>query len=133
MKDERTESTRYPIQDDELQIFSHDIKIASRLKDISKGGLAFQYTPVAGEKLETNSISIMAKGMVQFYLFDIACRKIYDIPSLEDGQSFTGAESRQRGIKFIGLTENQQNKLELLLKNFAVKSSDNSWTVTNKQ
>ena len=113
--DERREFTRYIIQEDELQVSTHDLKIIGRLKDISKGGLSFQYDPIAGEKLETNSINMVAKD--QFFMSDIDCQLIYDIPTLEEGQSFTGAERRQRGVKFVGLSESQRNKLKLLLKN----------------
>ncbi len=127
MKDERREFTRYKIQEDEIQVLCHDLKIDGMLKDISKGGLAFQYTTIAGEKPDTDSINIVAKSMDQFYLFDIACQIIYDMPTLEEGQSFTGSERKQRGVKFVGLTENQQNKLELLLKNYTVQSFDNSY------
>ena len=121
MKDERREFIRYIIQEDALQVFSHDLKIVGKLKDISKGGLSFQYTPIVGEKPDTDSINIEAKGTDQFNLFDIACRIIYDMPTLEEGQSFTGAELRQRGLKFIGLAGNEQNKLELFLKNYTVQ------------
>jgi hypothetical protein len=120
MEDERREFTRYIVKKDELQVFSHDLKIVGKLNDISKCGLSFQYTPIAGEMLNTNSINILAKGTDRSNLFDIACRIIYDISTLEEGQSFTGAASRQCGINFFGLKENQQNKLELLTKNFTV-------------
>lgn len=118
MEDERREFTRYIVKKDELQVFSHDLKIVGKLNDIRKCGLSFQYTPIAGEMLNTNSIDILAKGTDRSNLFDIACRIIYDISTLEEGQSFTGAASRQCGINFFGLKENQQNKLELLTKNF---------------
>lgn len=126
MKDERREFTRYITQKNEVQVFSNDQKIDGTLKDISKGGLAFQYTPIAGEKMDTNSINILVKGPYRFYLFDIACRIIYDISTLEEGRSFKGTERRQRGIKFVELKENQQNKLELMLKNYTIQSFDNS-------
>jgi hypothetical protein len=120
MEDERRVFARYIVKKDELQAFSHDLKIVGKLNDISKGGLSFRYTPIAVEKLDTHSINILARGTDRSNLFDIACQIIYDISTLEEGQSFTGAASRQFGIKFLGLMENQQNQLELLLKNFTV-------------
>lgn len=121
MKDERRKFTRYLFQDCKHQVFSHGQKIVGRLKDISKGGLAFQYTPIEDEKLDSKSINITAKSTHRFDLFDIACRITYDVFALEEARSFTGTERRQSGIKFVGLTENQQNKLELLLKNYTAK------------
>jgi hypothetical protein len=120
MEDERRVFARYIVKKDELQAFSHDLKIVGKLNDISKGGLSFRYTPIVVEKLDTHSINILARGTDRSNLFDIACQIIYDISTLEEGQSFTGAASRQFGIKFLGLMENQQNQLELLLKNFTV-------------
>ncbi len=127
MKDERSEFARYMTQKNEVQVFSHDQKIDGTLKDISKGGLAFQYTPIAGEKMDTNYINILIKGPYRFYLFDINCRIIYDRSTLEEGQSIKGTERRQRGIKFVELKENQQNKLEFILKNYTIQSFDNSY------
>ena len=118
MEDERREFTRFVCKKDELQVFSGDPIVVGKLNDMSKGGLSFQYTPIAGEKLDTNSISILAKDEDQFNLYHIGCRTIYDIPSLGEGQSFMGTKRRQCGMKFIGLKENQKRKLELLLKNY---------------
>jgi len=120
MEDEPREFTWYIVKKDELQVFSHDLKIVGKLNDISKGGLSFQYTPIVGEKLDIHSINILAKGTDRSNLFDIACQIVYDISTLEESQSVTDAASRQCGIKFFGLKENQQNQLELLLKNFTV-------------
>ena len=112
---------------EEVQVFSHDPKIDGTLNNISKSGLAFQYTPIAGKKMDTNSINIFVKGTDRFYLSDIACRIIYDISTLDESQRFKGTERRQCGIKFVELKENQQNKLELLLKNYTIQSFDNSY------
>ena len=127
MKDERREFARNIPQKDEVQVFSHNPKIDGTLNNISKGGLAFQYTPIAGKKMDTNSINIFVKGTDRFYLFDIACRIIYDISTLDEGQRFKGTERRQCGINFVELKENQQNKLELLLENYTIHSFDNSY------
>lgn len=120
MDTERREFTRYVMKEDEIQVFSLDPKISGRLNDISSGGLSFQYTPIKEKKLETNSINILTKVHIfeKLNLLGIACQIIYDIASLEEGGSFTGAERRQCGIKFLGLEENQLDQLEEILKKF---------------
>jgi hypothetical protein len=125
MKADRRRFTRYIAPKDGFHVFSHDYKIIGRLKDISKGGLAFQYKTIKGEKTESNMINISAASPHRFYLFDIVCSTIYDIYDLEENQIFTGVERRRRGIQYVRLTENQQDKLELLLKNY-FQPSDNS-------
>jgi hypothetical protein len=58
----------------------------------------------------------MATGPGQFYLSGIACRKVYDISDLDEGQTFTGAESRLCGIEFVSAETEQ--KLSFFLKNY---------------
>ena len=124
MEDERREFARFVFKEDEIQVFSDDAILFGQLKDISKGGLSFRYTPIPGEKLDTKSINILPNGTDQFNLYHIACRIIYDILSMEECQSFSGCERRQCGIKFFCLKENQNNKLELFLNHYVVKSFD---------
>ena len=126
MKSERRKFTRYIVQNNGFHVFSHGSEIIGKLIDISKGGLAYQYNSIEGKKLEPNLIHIMWAGLHQFYLFNIICKTIYDISNLAVNQSITGAETRLRGSQYVKLTENQQDKLELLLKNYVVQSSDNS-------
>jgi len=121
MEDERREFTRFVFKEDEIQVFSDDAILFGQLKDISKGGLSFRYTPITGEKMETKSINILPNGKDQFNLYHIACRIIYDI-SLEKGKSLKGNHRNRCGIKFFKLKENEKNKLELLLNNYSAKS-----------
>ena len=121
MKDEQRKFTRVVVKKDEIQVFSDDAMLFGQLNDISIDGLSFRYTPITGEKLDTNSINILPKGTDQFNLYHIACRIIYDISFLEEGQISKGNKSNQCGIKFFGLKKNKTNKLELLMKNYTAK------------
>jgi len=124
MEGERREFTRFAFKEDEVQVFSDDAILFGQLKDISKGGLSFGYTPISGEKMDTKSINILLKGTVQFNLYHLACRIIYDILSTEECRSFSGSERRQCGIKFFWLKENQNKKLNLFLNHYVVKAFD---------
>ena len=126
MKSDRRKVTRYLIKGNEFHIFNHGSKIAGKLIDISKGGLAYQYMPIKGKKLESNMYDIISAGSQHFYLFDIICKTIYDTSDLIVNQSFTGAERRRRGLQYGKLTENQIGKFELLMRNYVVQPSDNS-------
>ena len=52
----------------------------------------------------------------RFYLSKVACKTVYDIPTLMQGKSFKGGEMRIRGLKFVELTKEQEDKLNILLK-----------------
>lgn len=127
MEDERREFTRFVFKKDAIQVFSDDPMLFGKVNDISKGGLSFRYTPITGVEMVTSSINVLPKGKDKFNLYHIDCRTIYDISSIEEGQSFPGCERRQCGIKFFWLKETMNNKLELLLNYYVVKSFDNSF------
>ena len=121
MKSERRKATRYIVQDNGFYIFSHGSKIAGKLIDISKGGLAYQYKPIKGKKLESSLYDIIRPGSQRFYLFDIICKTIYDTSDLIVNKSSTDTERRRRGLQYGKLTENELAKFELLLRNYVVQ------------
>ena len=121
MKSERRKDIRYIIKDDEFHIFNQGSKIAGKLIDISKGGLAYRYIPVKGKNLESNRYDFIIAGSQRFYLFDIICKTIYDTPDRDVNQSSADSESRRRGLQYGKLTENEQAKFEILLRNYVVE------------
>ena len=121
MKRERRKDTRYIVKDNEVYVFNQGSKIAGKLVDISKGGLAYQYMPTEAKKLESNRYDIISAGSQHFYLFDIICKTIYDTGDLIVNQSSTDTERRRRGLQYGKLAENEQAKLELLLRNYVVQ------------
>ena len=86
------------------------------IKDISKGGLAIEYNPEAGEPFQSESVGIIAVIYDRFYLPKIKCKTVYDISTLLEGNSFNGRLVRIRGFKFVELTKEQEDKLDILLK-----------------
>lgn len=126
MKSERRKSTRYIVKDNEFRVFNQGSKIAGKVIDISKGGLAYRYQPDYGDKRESNLYDIISVGPQRFYLFNIACKTIYDINEPAGNQSAADTERRRRGLQFIKLTENQTGKFELLMKTYVIQPFDNS-------
>jgi len=121
MKIERRKDFRYKVKDNEFHIFNQGSKIAGKLIDISKGGLAYQYMPIKDKKLESNLYDIISAGSQHFYLFDIICKTIYDTSDLIVNQNSIDTERRRRGLQYGKLTENQLGKFELLLRNYVVQ------------
>ena len=115
-KADRRQHPRYSTREDGIEIFGRETKIIGKLENISKYGLAFHYTPVKGEKAESDTIDIIATGPARFYLSGLVCRKIYDSSTLDENQIFTGAETRLCGLEFVS-TENDL-QLAVFLKNY---------------
>jgi hypothetical protein len=81
--------------------------------------LGFEYVPVENEWLESESVDIIAIDFDQFYLTKIACKTVYDISTLMHGKSFTGGAMRLRGLEFVELTKEQEDKLDILLDRYS--------------
>ena len=124
MEAERRQQRRRSVPDDRIEIFSRDSKIIGKLNNISQGGLAFQYSPVEGQKAESETIDIMAKGPDPFYLPAVACRTMYDISALAEDRTFTGASLRLSGVKFVRLNKEQTRKLALFIKKYGLEPSE---------
>ena len=105
---------RCAIDSDEVQFPVSASRKTYSVKDISKGGLAIEYSPEADEPFE--SVNIIAMDYDRFYLPKIACETVYDIPTLIQGRSFRGGERRIRGLKFVELKKEQEDELDILLK-----------------
>ena len=121
MKADQRRHPRYRIRDAEFHVFSHGIQITGQLVNISKSGLAFQFTPGTGEKTECRAVDILGPDSDRFYISAIACRSIYDIGVLAEGRTFTGAQSRLCGLQFLDLSEEQTQKLTDLINHHGVK------------
>ena len=116
MSAERRASIRYEIQFEEVQIAIHPNRKLYPIKDISTGGLAIEYSPATDEPFESEAIDISAIDYDRFYLPKIACKTVYDIPTLMEDRSFRGGAMRIRGLEFIALTKKQEDVLDTLLK-----------------
>lgn len=119
MEDERRKFARFSFKNNEIQIFSDDLILFGKLRDLSKGGLSFQYTPITGQRLPTNSINILPKDKDEFNLYHIDCRTVYDMIFFEKDQNFTGYQRRQCGVNFCFLREEQGDVLKFLLNHYA--------------
>jgi hypothetical protein len=61
-------------------------------------------------------IDIMAPDPDGFCLSGLVCRKIYDISALDEGRTFTGAETRLCGLEFVIIENDLQ--LTSFLRNY---------------
>ena len=110
MKSERRSYERCEIHLDEIQVMTEPISHKLRAKDISKGGMALEYIPLENEPLDLESFDIASRDHRDIFLHKINCKTIYDIETLMEGQTFTGGKRRVRGIKFIELNKEQEER-----------------------
>jgi hypothetical protein len=118
---EQRRFTRYVVKEDGLEVLSRDLKVVGKLKNISRGGVAYQYTPANGTKADFEKIDILGKVPDRFSLVGLDCRTVYDIAMLNEDRTFTGSVSRLRGLQFKGLNEEQEERLAFLLENYVIR------------
>ncbi len=84
-----------------------------KVKDISKGGLAFEYILSETQYVDSSEIDVFVSSD-RFYLRRIPSKIVYDIKMVEEYQSL---ERRWCGVQFGDLTEEQADKLDSFLQN----------------
>jgi hypothetical protein len=115
MTAERREFKRHEVPVSAYFVFDYDTSEMARVKDVSLGGLKFEYLSIANDFIEWRLIDIFGNNGNRFHLFGIACRRIYAIDELAENKTFSGSRARTSGLEFIDLTGKQQTKLEALL------------------
>jgi hypothetical protein len=127
---DRRRDRRYTIDSDKIQVSVLLSQKTHCVKDIGAGGLAIEYNPATDEPFESETIDIVAIDCDRSYLPKIGCKTVYDIPTLVEGRSFSGGVMRIRGLKFIELTKDQENELEILLRrcfDHSTKNNSSQW------
>jgi len=113
---DRRRDRRYTIDSDKIKVSVLLSQKTYSIKDIGAGGLAIEYNPVTDEFFESETTDIIATDCDRFCLPRIVCKTVYDIPTVMLGRSFSGGVMRIRGLKFVELTNEQEDKLDILLK-----------------
>jgi hypothetical protein len=115
MTAERRKFKRHEVPVSVYFVFDYDTSEMARVKDVSLGGLKFEYVSIANYFIEWRLIDIDGNNGNRFHLFGRACRRIYTIDELAENKTFSGSRSRTSGLNFIHLTGDQQTQLESLI------------------
>lgn len=88
---------------------------AGKINEISTGGLSFEHIVSFDKKMTfPNAIDIFVPE-TSFYLSDLPCTKVYDMP-LHQENSFTAPFVLKRcGVAFYGLSSHQMHELDNFL------------------
>ena len=111
MQVERRWFKRYVVHEKELEVFSRQLKIQGKLKDISRGGLSYIYMPFNGEAAQSEVIDVIGTSPQRLYMQGLVCKMIYDIVVLSEDRGFRGIKTRLRGLEFDCLSEKQRQKV----------------------
>ena len=111
---ERRKFTRFRVQNNAYAALRGSYTKVGKIYDISLNGLAFRYLAekVFSETFNRVDIFLSNNG---FHLFGVPCRVVCDE---KEGVYISPMITPYRcGLKFEGLNEEQQNKLEFFLNN----------------
>ncbi|MCX8043778.1 MAG: PilZ domain-containing protein [Desulfobacterota bacterium] len=128
MQQDKRQFPRFVPIRDVFAALGRGITRVGKVKDISKGGSSFEYIVHADIMQKTaHEIDIFIPGE-EFYLADIPCRIIYDIPINKDNTFTAPFIPKRCGIQFGELTERQKQMLDYFLTSFArIPSSKTSF------
>jgi len=117
MNTERRQFRRFLTDNRAFACLRPDFGRLGKIKDISKGGLAFGYLSSDGLREEPSEIDIFLSGD-GFYLPNVPCRVIYDFQIGENFIPTSFLHDRLCGVGFGQLTEGQKSKLQLFLSKY---------------
>jgi c-di-GMP-binding flagellar brake protein YcgR len=115
MNIDRREFVRRQIRPHNIFIFSNHSPVKGWVKDISKGGMAFEYIPTEGCEPKSEIRLILAGDRFPFYFPDIFCKTIYNIKVNKNDGPFKGTAIRSCGVQYKKLNPEMQKKLMALL------------------
>ena len=107
--------TRYEVPENFLLIACRKSGKLAVVKNISTAGLAFEYSPIAGEKPDWTEIDIFTTNQNRLRLSKIPCKTIYDINVLPEHSTFIGSKARLAGLQYVGFSNEQQKKIKHLI------------------
>ena len=112
---ERRRFTRFKVQDDAYAALRGNHSKVGKIKDISLNGLAFRYfaEKVCSINFKHVDIFLSSNG---FHVSDVPCTVVCD--EKESALNYSSVITTYRcGLKFEGLNEEHQEKLEFFLNN----------------
>jgi hypothetical protein len=98
---ERRKHKRFQVDNGALVLLGWYCEKVGRIIDISKGGMAFRYTPTEEEQNGSDLAIVLSE--TNFYLDDVPAKTISDL-EIADGISATTVTPRRRGVHFTNPT-----------------------------
>jgi hypothetical protein len=120
---DQRKTPRYTISSGKaLFVFNHFSTRVGCVKDISQGGLSFEYIDKSGRKCIPEVIDIFTNNEERVFMPAVPCKKIYDTATLGKTEPFSGLETRRCGLQYGPLTIDQKKQIAHLLESRLVKT-----------
>jgi c-di-GMP-binding flagellar brake protein YcgR len=115
---ERRKYTRYLVQADTYAAFGSHFTKVGKTKDLSIGGLAFEYINNSEEQDQQPFKVAIFLTNDKFFLWNLPCRLVYDFSKncFNGNQKYGSFYVHKRcGLQFDDIQENQKQSLEYFL------------------
>jgi hypothetical protein len=123
VKTDKREFERLSPRGNAYAAFGRQYTKVGRIKDISLGGLAFEYISEMNADPDSSQIDIFLAGDV-FHIYNIPCQIIYDIPNPFHPQnvgSIKVSPTKRCGIQFGTLIEDDVVQLKIFLESHTAR------------
>lgn len=99
-----------------------EFKKVGKVRDISWGGLAFEYLDVGGDRENKNESAVtLYVPHADFSISPILCQKIWDVELIQEAETtMVIPKYRLCGVQFRNLTLGIGARLEYLFNNFVI-------------
>ena len=116
MDSERREHVRFQTKDNAYASFGSGFTKVGSLKDISQGGLSFEYIFCDELSSEPASQVDIFQSSNGFHLENIPCSLIYDVPIRTSMNNLFIV--KRCGLKFSDLSDRQKLQIHLFIENY---------------
>jgi hypothetical protein len=116
MNAERRNFKRFLADDRAFACLRPRFEKLGKIRDISKGGLSFEYLWDDGSDVDPSEVDIFLAGN-GFYLPKMPCKVVYDFQIGADLTSNSTFHDRRCGVEFGILTEEQEGMLQSFFDN----------------
>ena len=121
MRSERRKYTRFLAEEDVYAALGANFAKVGKLKDISIGGLAFEYIDCTENGGQDSSIVAIFHTHNEFHLPNLACRLIYNLAisaENDDSQFIRHYAIHRCAIQFGDITAKQRKQLEFFINHY---------------
>lgn len=113
--------TRFFVDNGAYTTLGRNFTKVGKVKDISLGGLSFEYLNDANETSEGNSQLSLFLTNDDFYMSGLACQVIYDRPKGDiDPNSSDTVKINRCAVRFLSLSDSRKDRLAFFIENHTV-------------
>ena len=120
---EKRKTARFILKEGAFAALGNGLSKVGKVKDISRGGLSFEYLYDSQTDSDAKLVDIWMLG-AKYALRDVPCKKVYDIRSASDYENypFVFTIMNRCGLQFAALSTDQSAKLSSFIREHTVSS-----------